>query len=86
MSQRPRHQSPAGYEIRVDGHLGEHWSAWFGGLALTHESDGTTTLRGAVDQAGLHGLLGKLRDLGVTLISVEAIDAPDRTGRGGDGK
>jgi hypothetical protein len=86
MSQRPRQQSPAGYEVRIDGHLGEHWSAWFGGLTLTHESDGTTTLRGAVDQAGLHGLLLRVRDLGVTLISVEAIDARDRTGRCGDGQ
>lgn len=86
MSQRPRQQSPAGYEVRIDGPLDEHWSAWFGGLALTHESDGTTTLRGAVDQAGLHGLLGRVRDLGVTLISVEAIDAQDRISRGGDGQ
>jgi len=74
MDERLRNQSPAGYEIRIDGHLGEHWSAWFDGLTLTHESDGTTTLRGAVDQAGLHGLLSRVRDLGVTLISVKAID------------
>ncbi|MGN9779431.1 hypothetical protein ACTMS0_27300 [Micromonospora sp. H33] len=49
---------------------------WFGGLALTREDDGTTTLRGAVtDQAELHGLLTKVRDLGVTLISLTSIDA-----------
>ena len=68
-------QVPAGYQLRVQGHLGDHWSAWFGDLALTHESDGTTSLSGAVaDQAELHGLLRKIRDLGVTLISVAAID------------
>lgn len=49
---------------------------WFGGLALTREDDGTTTLRAAVrDQAELHGLLTKVRDLGVTLISLTSIDA-----------
>jgi len=65
------------YELRVEGHLDEHWSAWFGGMTLSHEDDGTTTLRGLVaDQAALHGLLAKVRDLGTTLISVEVIDAP----------
>ena len=65
----------------VGGHLDDHWSAWLDGLTVTRETDGTTTLRGAVsDQAQLHGLLGKVRDLGATLISVEAIDAPDASG------
>ena len=65
------------YELRIGAHLDEHWSAWFGGLAVVREEDGTTTLRGAVsDQAELHGLLAKVRDLGVTLISVQAVDAP----------
>lgn len=60
-----------GYEVRVEGHLDEHWSSWFGGLVLTHEDDGPTALRGVVmDQSELHGLLAKIRDLGVTLISV----------------
>ena len=69
--------APAHYELRVEGHLDQHWSAWFGGLTLTHEDDGTTTLRGLVtDQAELHGLLAKVRDLGATLISV----TPDGTG------
>ena len=66
------------YEIRIGGHLDDHWSAWLDGLTVTREADGTTTLRGAVsDQAQLHGLLTKVRDLGATLISVEAIDALD---------
>jgi hypothetical protein len=69
---------PARYEIRIGGHLDQRWSAWFGNLALTHESDGTTRLSGAVaDQAALHGLLAKVRDLGVVLLSVEAVDAAD---------
>ena len=65
---------PAAYVIRVGGHLDPHWAASFG-LALDHEADGTTTLTGAVtDQAELHGTLARIRDLGVTLISVVASD------------
>ena len=68
--------APLRYELRIHGHLDQHWSTWFGGLTLTREDDGTTTLRGAVtDQAELHGLLTKVRDLGVTLISLTSIDA-----------
>jgi hypothetical protein len=75
MSQRPGPYASAHYELRIEGHLDEYWSAWFGGLTLTREDDGTTTLRGAVtDQAELHGLLAKVRDLGTTLISVKSID------------
>ena len=77
-----RRQAPAGYRLRVDGHLDQHWSAWFGNLTVTHESDGTTSLSGFVpDQAALHGLLMKVRDLGLTLISVEVIDASESGGR-----
>ena len=81
MTQSPIRQVPTGYQIRVDGHLDDHWSAWFGDLTLTHESDGTTSLSGLVSaQAELHGLLMKVRDLGVTLISVAVIDPPDSVG------
>ena len=67
--------APTCYRLRVDGHLGDHWSAWLAGLTLTHEDDGSTSLTGAVtDQAELHGLLTKIRDLGVTLISVTVVD------------
>lgn len=63
-----------GYELRIAGHLDDHWSAWFDGLALSHEDDGTTLLRGTeIDQAELHGLLAKARDLGATLISVNPV-------------
>lgn len=66
------------YELRLDGHIDDRWTAWFDDLTLIREEDGTTTLRGPVlDQAALHGLLAKVRDLGVTLISVEVIDASD---------
>ena len=75
-----RRQAPVGYQLRVDGYLDQHRSAWFGDLTVIHESDGTTRLSGFVpDQAALHGLLMKVRDLGLTLISVEAID-PAETG------
>ncbi|MCU1380307.1 MAG: hypothetical protein JWN29_3290 [Acidimicrobiales bacterium] len=72
------------YEIRVDGHLASRWVDWFDGLDLTSEDDGTTVLRGpVVDQSGLHGLLQKLRDLGIPLLSLtqlpygERADGPD---------
>jgi hypothetical protein len=66
------------YEIRLGGLLDEHWSAWFDGLTLAHRDDGTTVISGQVaDQAELHGLLARIRDLGVPLLSVrEAVAAP----------
>lgn len=67
------------YEIRVDGHLGTRWTRWFDGLAITSESDGTTVLRGSVvDQAALHGLLQKLRDVGIPLISLTQVPSDQR--------
>ncbi len=63
------------YEIRLKGHLETRWAAWFDGLSITHGSDGTTALIGVLaDQAALHGLLQKLRDLGVPLTSVTELD------------
>jgi len=68
------------YEIRLHGQLDQRWSNWFAGFTLTHESDGTTTLTGAVvDQAALHGLLRRVGDLGVTLISLKVIDDAEET-------
>jgi hypothetical protein len=59
------------YQIRIKGHLGSQWTDWFGGLAVTQEDNGETLLSGpVVDQAALHGLLKKVRDLGMPLISV----------------
>src|SRR4029453_6618616 len=75
MNQRPGPHAPAHYDLRIEGHFDDYWSAWFGGLTLTREDDGTTTLRGAVtDQAQLHGLLARVRDLGTILISVKTIE------------
>jgi len=75
MTETPRRQAPSIYRLRVGGHLDQHWSLWFGDLTLVHEDDGTTSLTGVVsDQAQLYGLLTKVRDLGVTLISLEVID------------
>ena len=72
-----RHE-PGRYEIRLAGHLHPRWTAWFDGLTLTHEKDSTTVLRGRmIDQAALHGVLQKVRDLGVPLVSVTRV-APDQ--------
>jgi hypothetical protein len=69
-----RHQNPGRYEIRVKGRLDTRWAAWFDGLTLTYSSDGTTIIYGPVaDQAALHGLLQKIRDLGLPLISVNHV-------------
>lgn len=66
------------YEIRVEGHLGEAWSRWFDHLAVEELGDGTTCLYGALpDQAALYGLLNKIRDLGMTLLSVRQISPPE---------
>jgi hypothetical protein len=70
------------YEIRLRGHLAPRWATRLEVLSLTNEDDGTTTIRArTVDQAALHGLLDKIRDLGLTLISVAALDrtGPDET-------
>jgi len=62
------------YEIRLEGQLDQRWTDWFEGFTLTNESDGTTTLTGhVIDQAALHGLLRRVGDLGVTLLSVNTI-------------
>lgn len=69
---------PGQYEIRLKGHLDPRWAAWFDGLIPTSERDGYTLLAGLVaDQAALHGVLQKVRDLGLPLISVTRIE-PDQ--------
>jgi hypothetical protein len=65
---------PMVYQIRVKGHLSHQWTEWFDGLTITLEEDGNTLLTGTViDQAALHGLLKKVRDLGMPLISVNSV-------------
>jgi hypothetical protein len=69
-----RHE-PGRYEIRLMGHLDQRWAAWFDGLSLSHETDGTTIIHGPVaDQAALHGLLQKVRDTGLPLVSVTRVE------------
>ena len=66
---------PVIYQIRVKGHLGCQWTEWFGGMTITLEDNGETLLTGPlVDQAAVHGLLKKVRDLGLPLISVIQIE------------
>ena len=68
---------PIVYQIRIKGHLGSQWTDWFEGLTITLENNGNTLLTGpVVDQAALHGVLKKVRDLGLPLISV----CPEETG------
>ena len=67
------------YEIRLKGHLADRWAAWFDELILTRESDGTTLIAGPiVDQAALHGLLQKVRDTGLPLVSVTQVEPDQR--------
>ena len=76
MSGRPigHEHDPGRYEIRVQGRLESRWAAWFDGMTLTPEADGTTTIHGpVVDQAALHGLLSKLRDIGLPLVAVAQV-------------
>ena len=66
---------PMVYQIRIMGHLGREWTDWFGGLTITLEDNGDTILTGPVtDQAALHGLLKKVRDLGMPLVSVSPLE------------
>jgi hypothetical protein len=76
-------EQPMIYQIRIKGHLGQQWTEWFEGLTIALEEDGDTLLTGpVVDQAALHGLLKKVRDLGMPLLSVDPVklnkaDTPD---------
>lgn len=67
---------PVVYRLRLKGHLGREWTDWFGGLTITQTEDGDTLVTGAVaDQAALHGLLKKVRDLGIPLVSVNRVQS-----------
>ena len=68
---------PMVYQIRIEGHLGPKWTDWFGDVSITQEDNGETLLTGpVVDQAALHGLLRKVRDLGMPLISAVRVKPP----------
>lgn len=76
--------TPGWYEIRLKGYLDARWAAWFDGMTLTHEDDGTTRIRGPVtDQAALHGLLQRVRDLGLPLLAVRQVE-PEQASRPDD--
>jgi len=79
------HHEPGRYEIRIKGHLDNRWAERFEGLSFTHASDGTTTLSGpVVDQAALYGLLRKVRDLGLPLVSVLQVEPKQAHGSDGN--
>ncbi len=66
---------PIVYQIRIRGHLGREWTDWFEGLTITPQEDGETLLTGPlVDQAALYGLLKRVRDLGIPLLSVSPVE------------
>jgi hypothetical protein len=73
-TQRTRN-APQLYEIRVAGHLSANWAARFEELSMRHEPEGETVLSGMLDQAAMHGVLMKIRDLGLNLISVNRVEA-----------
>lgn len=77
-AQAAEHDATAHYGIRIRGHLAPHWSAWFDGMTIdTDAADGTTLISGpVVDQAALHGLLQRLRDVGIPLVSLNQV-SPD---------
>ena len=69
------HHEPERYEIRIKGHLDDKWADWFEGLTITREDNGETLLTGpVVDQAALHGVLRKVRDVGMPLLSVSRVE------------
>ena len=78
MSNTTDPDQPTIYHIRLKGHLGGQWTDWFGGLAITQEANGETLLSGpVVDQATLHSLLKKVRDLGMPLLSLSRVQTGD---------
>ncbi len=74
MSKERENSCPQVYQIKIKGHLEKHWAEWFEEMTFTHEKDGTTTLSGPLpDQAALHSILLKIRDLNLQLISVKQV-------------
>ncbi len=76
MAEENENSFPAIFEIKIKGHLNHRWDEWFYDLAITHESDGTSTLYGPLpDQTVLHSVLERIRDMNLQLISVQEVEA-----------
>ena len=77
---REKRDEPTTYAVRIKGHLDSRWAAWFEGLTIRQEEQGVTLLTGPrLDQAALHGLMRKVRDLGLTLLSITHVE-PEQAG------
>ena len=80
--QRRDTNQPVFYRIRIKGHLGRQWTDWLDGLTVTLEEDGNTLLQGLViDQAALYGILKRVRDLGMPLLSVNSVGSGPQDGK-----
>lgn len=80
MTDKQKNHTPEIYEIKIHGHLDSQWSEWLYGMTITHESGGTTSLRGPLpDQTVLHSVLDRLRDMNLPLISVNKIASDGQT-------
>ena len=79
MKTKRKMNTPQLFEIRVAGHLSENWAARFEGLSMRHEPEGETVLSGMLDQAALHGVLVKIRSLGLNLISINRVEVGEPT-------
>jgi hypothetical protein len=77
MKTQRRINAPEPYEIRVGGHLSENWATRFEGLSMRHDPEGETVLSGCLDQAALHGVLVRIRNLGLNLISINRVEATE---------
>ena len=85
MAEEQKKNIPTIYEIKLKGHLDKKWAEWFYDMVITHESDGTTTLRGPLpDQAVLHSVLERIRDMNLTLINVHKVNNPNQRGSDSD--
>lgn len=82
MKTKAASNAPQLFEIRVTGHLSEYWAARFEGLSMQHEPEGETALSGMLDQSALHGVLVKIRDLGLNLISVKRVEVTESSYHG----